>query len=138
MRLNFALLAQEVELKENGGVDIKDPITNLSAPALPARHERAAVIINFMPGDTEKHKLDIKITGSYEGGDCVRPHSSEVGPAVSEKASIGHVAYIGDISLEREGDYRVEVDVDGERLATIPFSLHLAENGYLEGICEKK
>jgi hypothetical protein len=138
MRLNFALLAQEVKLRENGGIDIKDPITNLSAPALPAKHERAAVVVNFTPGDTEKHKLTIKIAGSYGGDDCIKPHSTEIGPARSKKASIGHIAYIGDISLEREGDYKVEVDADGEHLATIPFTLHLLENSCPDGMCERR
>ncbi|MFA5052659.1 MAG: hypothetical protein WC565_01180 [Parcubacteria group bacterium] len=126
MRLNFAILAQDVRILDNGGLEIVDPITDLSANDLPAIHSEAAVVVNFVPGDAEEHELGLKVTSGYQN-DCIEPYVQKLNPAKSDTASIGHVVYLRDVALEKVGDYRVEVAVDGETLITLPFTLRLKE-----------
>jgi len=137
MRLNFALIAQSVNIAEDGKVEIYNPITELSASAVPAVHSEAAVVINFLTGDTNEHDLGIKIIGSYNK-DCICPYATKTKPAKSVNEPTGHVVYLREIVLEEEGDYRVEVYVDKKLLATVPFSFRIVRVSCPDGLCERR
>jgi hypothetical protein len=130
MRLNFALIAQSVNIAEDGKVEIYNPITELSASAVPAVHSEAAVVINFLTGDTNEHDLGIKIIGSYNK-DCICPYATKTKPAKSVNEPTGHVVYLREIVLE-------EVYVDKKLLATVPFSFRIVRVSCPDGLCERR
>lgn len=124
MRLNFAILAQEARILDKGRLEIIDPITDLAAGSLPAVHNEAAVVVNFVPGDMKEHELGVRITSGYQK-DCIEPYAVKLNPAKSDTASIGHVVFLRGVALEREGDYRAEISIDGEIMSTLPFTLRI-------------
>lgn len=139
MRLNFAIFAQGARILGDGGLDIYNPITDLSARVFPAVHAEAAVIVNFMPGDMEEHEIAVSINSGYKK-DCIEPYKAKINAAGSPDASIGHVVYFRDVTFEQPGEYKVEVSIDGEILSTQSFIVRQADGAcpMPEGGCERK
>jgi len=127
MRLNFAIFAQGARILGDGGLDIYNPITDLTARVFPAVHAESAAIINFLPEDTNEHELSVSINGGYKK-DCTDPYKVKIDAAQSSDMSIGHVVYFKDITFEQAGEYKVEVSIDGEILSTQSFIVRLTDD----------
>jgi hypothetical protein len=139
MKFNFAIFAQGARILEGGGLDIYNPITDLTARTFPAIHAEAVVIANFFPEDTKEHEITVSINGGYKK-DCVEPYKAKIGPVEDPTASIGHVAYFRDINFEQPGEYKTEVSIDGEIVSTQLFIVRRADDAcpIPEGGCERK
>jgi hypothetical protein len=127
MRLNFAVFVQEARINPEGGVEMANPIVDLSADNFPAVHAESAVVVNFCPEDTAEHELKIIITGGYKK-DCIDPYVTKLPAVQSSDYSVGHIVSFRDISLEQAGDYKVEIIIDGEILTTLPFVVRRGVN----------
>ena len=127
MKLNFAIFAEEVRISNEGNIEIYNPITDPSAGAFPAVHAEAAVVLNFTPGDTKEHELKIAVTGGYKK-ECMEPYSAKMVPAESPDHSVGQIVSLRDIPFEQEGEYKVEISMDGEILSILPFVIRKIED----------
>lgn len=127
MRFNFAMFAQGARVLETGGLDIYNPITDLSAKDFPAVHQEAVIIVNFFPEDSEEHELVVSINGGYKK-DCIEPYKTKMRDADNSGHSIGHVAYLQGISFEQPGQYKVEVSIDGQIVSTQSFVVKRTED----------
>jgi hypothetical protein len=121
MRLNFAVFAQEARTMPEGGLEIFNPITDLFAKGFPAVHAESAVVVNFCPEDVAEHELKVTVTGGYKK-ECITPYVTKIPAAQAPDHSVGHIVSLRDIPLEQEGTYKMEIRVDDEILATLPFT----------------
>lgn len=120
MKLHFAVLCQDVKITDEGKLQLHEPIVNLSSDRKPAIHN-AVVVLNFNPGDMEPHSAEVSVRAPYGKGGSV-PYKSNVTSARAPGGDIGHIIYIDELILDEEGEYNVDVMVDGKKMISIPFS----------------
>ena len=124
-RLNFAFICERASVSDkDNALEVRNPFSVVVAPNKPAIHKGASIVVNFMPGDTNKHSLGIKIK-SPSKKEMIPPYRIDLGPAQNNKAGLGHILGIPQLTLDEEGDYIVEIEVDGKILHNIPFSFNL-------------
>jgi hypothetical protein len=123
-KLNFAFICEEAILDKNDTLNVRNPFSSVIAPSKPAIHKGASVVVNFITKDTNKHSLEIKIK-SPSKKDIIKPYKTDMGPAQTDSASLGHILTIEQLKLEEEGEYSVEISVDNRILHHIPFYFNI-------------
>jgi len=99
-------------------IGIFDEIISKSKPIV----RNFSIIFSIIPQDTNSHKTGIKIK-SPSGKEVGKPLEGNLGPASRKDKKIGMIINVERLKLEEEGEYTIEISIDGEVVETLPLRL---------------
>lgn len=126
VKLNFAHLCEYASILQNGTPIIIGIFSEISASSLPVTRINTALVLNFNIDDKDSHRVKITIK-SPSGKEIMTPFQRDIGPVKDVNQNLGIVLSIGNIKIEEEGMFNVEIIVDDKVLRKLPFTFSISK-----------
>jgi len=124
VKLNFAHLCEYASILENGTPILAGIFSRMSGSSLPATRSNTSLVLNFSIDDKNTHSLNLVIK-SPSGKEIIPPLKRDIGPVVRPDKNLGVLVNIGNLKIEEEGTFNVEIIVDDKILEKLPFTFNL-------------
>ena len=128
MDLQLACVAEYISRSAKGHLNILGLYDEIHAHNFPAKHASLIVVVRFKYSRSEVSERPIDITYRVvndDGKPMVELRGGQLlqAPPSGEYAFWEHQLVLNDLVFEREGDYSVDVVVNGSQRASVPIKL---------------
>lgn len=124
-KLTLALLCEYAFILQNGTLGIIGIFTGIQAKKTPAVRPTTALVIEFQP--EEKKKYNVKITCKSPSGKDVIEKQTSILNGDSPKRRAGLIVNLNNLTLEEEGEYRIDIFVDENKVGDLPFNFEVVK-----------
>jgi hypothetical protein len=126
MKINFGHLCENAFLNENNTPSLIGVFSKLITAELPARRNNIGIVFNFQPSDSKKHKISMVII-SPSGKEISKSPETDLQTPKELGHNIGFITNTGPLALPEEGNYKLELFIDKEKVDSLPFALKLSK-----------
>ncbi len=124
-KLTLALLCEYAFLLQNGTPGIIGIFTGIQAKEIPAVRPTTALVIEFQPEEKKKYNVEI-ICKSPSGKDVIEKQNHILN-GDSPKKRAGLIVNLSNLTLREEGEYRIDIFVDGNKAGDLPFNFSIVK-----------
>lgn len=124
IKLTLALLCEYAFILQNGTLGIIGIFTGIQAKKSPAVRPTTALVIEFQP--EEKKKYNVEITCKSPSGKVIGKQNSVLN-GDSPKRKAGLIVNLNNLTLEEEGEYRIDIFVDENKVGDLPFNFEVVK-----------
>ena len=135
IKLNFLHVCDYASFSVGGKLNILGIFKNINTPKVPVVHPQLFVVTNITitkPNNAGNYKEIIKIVDN-EGDDILKPLEFNLKPSSNKERpgkkkkdiQIGVVAEINNIQFSKEGNYKVQVNINGKLIGETSLTVTL-------------
>jgi hypothetical protein len=126
MKLNFVHLCDYAFLGDNGKINLIGIFESFYPKSVPFSHSQFFIVTNATVNKSGTVKQLIKIVRNRDNTDIVAPLEFELtAGSVSEsgETKVGVLGRLDGVTFEEEGNYTIQVFIDGEKIGGSPLSV---------------
>ena len=126
MKINYSHLCEKAFLSQNGNLNVIGIFENVAAQQFPISFPQLCVVTS-LEGELGDHSQTIRIINRGSGEEVMKPIQVNMNIKPNDQQPDlppGNLRILGDINnltIPREGEYEVQILVDGEQAYAIPF-----------------
>ncbi|HEC21222.1 MAG TPA: hypothetical protein ENI70_01770 [Candidatus Peregrinibacteria bacterium] len=121
LKLLYAHICDTAFLSQNGNLNLIGIFERLYAKKFPVVHPRLAVITN-LTGEVGKHTQEVKIIETKSKTEVSRPIKMDF-EIKKENQKLRFILDIVNLTFKAEGDFQVQIILDGELAQALPFKV---------------
>ena len=118
IKLNYAHLCEYAFIKDNGTPGIIGIFSRIKSKLKSITLNNIALVLNIIPGDTNKHKLNIIIKSPSKKTSF--KFEDDIGLIDKKTQSLGTIINIQNLKLNEEGKYNVEIMINKKKIESLP------------------
>jgi len=126
VRLNFSHLCEYASILDNGTPIIIGIFSEMTAPFLPVVRNNVSLVLNFSMEDKDTHHLKVTIK-SPSDKEIMPAFERDIGPVEELDKRLGVLVSIGNLKIEEEGTFNIEIIVDDKTLEKVPFIFNISK-----------